>query len=272
MSRASAFAKINLALVVGSLSASGKHEVVTVLQDVDLADEVELRPAAALEIRGFPSDTLVRAALEELAGEAGVVPGWSVTIEKRIPVAAGLGGGSSDAATALLLANAGLEAPLSHGRLQEVAGRIGADVPFFLERGARLGAGDGSDLAPLRLPCDYVVLLALPDDVAKVSTEDVYRQFDEGAGAEGFAERREELLSTLARVECAADLASLPRNDLASSPLSGELERLEAFRADVTGAGPAVYALFEHPEQAEHAAEALRGRARTWLVRPLVAA
>jgi 4-diphosphocytidyl-2-C-methyl-D-erythritol kinase len=192
-----------------------------------------------------------------------------VRIEKRIPVAAGLGGGSSDAAAALTLANASLERPLPPGELHRLAARIGADVPFFLHSGTQLGSGDGTDLAPLELPRDYSLLLALPTGVTKLATADVYRQFDAREGASGFEQRCEELAVALAGVQRARDLAALPPNDLASSPLAPELSRLGAFRADVSGAGPAVYGLFDGADEAERAAAELRGRARTWLVDPV---
>ena len=113
------------------------------------------------------------------------------------------------------------------------------------------------------------MLIALEHGASKASTADVYRTFDERGGAEGFETRRAALTDALARVESARDLAALPRNDLASSPLAGELEALGAFRADVSGAGPAVYALFEGAEDAERAAATLQGRALMSLVRPL---
>ena len=264
-----AFAKINLALVVGPLREDGKHEVVTVLQHVDLHDDVELEPADVLSVRGFPEDTLVRAALHALGAASGVEPGWSVRIEKRIPVAAGLGGGSSDAAAALSLANALLPRPLEPDELHRVAAAVGADVPGFLRAGPHLGTGDGSDLVDLDLPQDYVVLLALRAGDAKSATADVYRRFDERRAESGFDDRRAALISALARVERAGDLAGLPSNDLASSSLSHELVRLGAFRADVSGAGPVVYGLFEREEDAGRAAAALRGHVRTWLVHPV---
>lgn len=131
MSRVRAHAKINLALVVGPLRPDGKHEVATVLQRVDLHDDVELEAAASLRVTGFDGDTIVAKALRELAATAGVTPAWAVRIEKRIPVAAGLGGGSSDAATAVMLANELLPSPLPFDELDRLAARIGADVPFF---------------------------------------------------------------------------------------------------------------------------------------------
>jgi 4-diphosphocytidyl-2-C-methyl-D-erythritol kinase len=268
MSCASAYAKLNLALVAGPLRADGKHEVVTVLQAIDLHDDIELEPANGLAVEGFEDDTLVRAALEALAQRAGVAPAWRTRIEKRIPVAAGLGGGSSDAAAALRLANQLLARPLSQETLHEIAAELGAAVPFFLEGGSRLATGDGSELSPLALPADYVVLVVQAAGERKESTASVYRSFDGRGGSEGFGERRAGLLRMLGKVETAPDLSRLPPNDLASSPLAAELARLGAFRADVTGAGPAVYGLFEREPDARRAAASLRRVGPTWLARP----
>src|SRR6185436_17247775 len=151
MMRAPAAAKINLALVVGPVRDDGKHEVLTVLQRIDVVDRIQVDPATELRIDGFREDTLVRSALEGLAAVVGVEPRWRVRIEKAIPVAAGLGRGSSDAATALRLANETLDSPLSPAELHGIAAGIGADVPFFLAHGPQLGSGDGSDLEPLDL-------------------------------------------------------------------------------------------------------------------------
>jgi 4-diphosphocytidyl-2-C-methyl-D-erythritol kinase len=265
VSGAKAYAKLNLALVVGTLRSDGKHEMVTVLQAIDLHDDVELEPASVLAVEGFAGDTLVRSALDGLAHAAGVEPAWRARIEKRIPVAAGLGGGSSDAAAALRLANVRLPEPLGAVALHDLAAALGADVPFFLRTGPQLAIGDGTELTPLELPSDYVVLVVLPSGETKTSTESVYRTFDARDGAGGFEERRAVLLERLA----ARDLARLPANDLASSPISTELSRLGAFRADVTGAGPAVYGLFEDDAGARRAAAALAGLGRTWLARPV---
>jgi len=267
--RAPAPAKINVALVVGPTRADGKHEVATVLQRVDLADRVAIAPGSALAVVGFPADTIVRDALRALADAAGVDPRWTATIGKRIPVAAGLGGGSSDAATALRLANETLAEPLSAADLHAVAATVGADVPFFLADGPQLGRGDGSALQALALPQDYWIVIALPTGAAKASTAAVYAAFDERGGGSGWEERLVRLEAALADVRRPRDLAALPPNDLASSPVADALLRHGAFRADVSGAGPAVYGLFHHRRQAEAARRELRGVGATWLTVPV---
>jgi len=266
--RAAAPAKLNLALVVGPTRDDGKHEVATVLQRIDLGDRVAIAPATALAVDGFAGDTIVRSALELLAAAARVEPRWQVTITKRIPVAAGLGGGSSDAATALRLANATLPRPLPAGDLHALAAEVGADVPFFLADGPQLGRGDGSELTPLDLPQDFWVVLVLPAGTQKESTAAVYRRFDERDGAAGWHERLRALETTLASVRRPRDLAALPPNDLAGSPVAAELREHGAFRADVSGAGPAVYGLFHHRRGADAARRALAARGTTWLTVP----
>ena len=265
MSELTAHAKVNLALVVGPTRTDGKHEVTTVLQRIELADRITLEPSAELRVDGFEEDTLVRRALESLAEAAGVAPRWAVRIDKQIPVAAGLGGGSSDAAAALRLANATLDRPLGLEMLTATARSLGADVPFFLAEGPQLGQGDGGDLTPLDLAQPaYSVLLVVPGEETKHSTAAVYTDFDRRDGAAGYEERRARLLAALA----AGDLAALPPNDLACSPLAGELRSLGAFRADVTGAGPAVYGLFGDRSQADAAGVRMRAKGRVWVGSP----
>jgi len=268
MISATAPAKINLALVVGPTRADGKHEVATVLQRVDLSDTLSLDSGPDLRVTGFEDDTLVAQALRELAAAAGAEARWHVRIEKRIPVAAGLAGGSSNAAAALRLANDTLPEPLPPDRLSSLAARLGADVPFFLAPGTQLGTGDGADLEPLDLPLDYHVLLLLPASAAKASTAAVYEEFDRRNGAEGFDARRQALVDALHAVRTARDLGALPRNDLASSPLAADLERRGAFRADVSGAGPCLYGLFEREHDAHAAARELENLGATWVCAP----
>lgn len=263
-----AHAKINLALVVGPTRPDGKHELATLFQRVSLADDVTLEPAEDSRVEGFAGDTIVTGALAQLAAAAGVATGWRVRIEKRIPVAAGLAGGSTDAAVALRLANETLAQPLPPAGLHELARKVGADVPFFLQEGPQLGAGDGGDLTPVPLPQDFHVVLLLPDGEAKPSTGAVYAAFDARDGAAGFDERAERLRQVLAGVTRPDDLATLPPNDLATSPLAGRLRELGAFRADVSGAGPTVYGLWRDRDEAAGAASELEPLGRVWLVQP----
>jgi 4-diphosphocytidyl-2-C-methyl-D-erythritol kinase len=267
MTRAPATAKLNLALVVGGES-DGRHELTTVYQRLDLSDRVAISMSPRLRVTGFPEDTLVRNALEELAAAAGVRPHWEARLTKRIPVAAGLGGGSSDAATALRLANETLDRPLPADELNALAASLGADLPFFLTQGPQLGERDGTELTPLDLPQDYWVVLVLPRGAAKQSSGAVYAEFDDRQGAKGYRTRRAALKRALRETKRARDLAALPQNDLAGSPLAADLLAHGAFRADVTGAGPVVYGLFQHLETARAARAAFRGRGRTWLTAP----
>ena len=257
-------AKINLALVVGPTRADGKHELMTVFQRVDLGDRVSVRPAGSTTVEGFPEDTIVRRALTSL----GAPHGWHVRIRKRIPVAAGLGGGSSDAATALRLANAQLAEPVPDERLHELATEAGADVPFFLRDGPQLGTGDGSTLEPLALPQDFAVLLLLPHGATKRSTAEIYAEFDARGGERGWEGRAARLRDVLAQVRRPRDLAALPPNDLAASAHADALRAQGAFRADVSGAGPVVYGLFNHNADARRAARALRALGRVWITVP----
>jgi 4-diphosphocytidyl-2-C-methyl-D-erythritol kinase len=258
---------------VGGRREDGLHEVATVLQRVDVCDRLELSRGRGLAVEGFAGDTLVRRALEDLAAAAGVEPLWRVRLAKRIPLAAGLGGGSADAAAALVLANRTLAAPLPTERLVAIAARIGADVPFFLTPGPKLAEGVGERLSPLELPQDYWIVLALPRDAAKASTGAVYARFDELGGGAAFPERRAGLAAALTTCRRAFDLASLPANDLAEavgrSSVADELLASGAFRADLSGAGPTVYGLFERRADAQRAARRCRRLAQVWVTVPV---
>jgi 4-diphosphocytidyl-2-C-methyl-D-erythritol kinase len=257
----SAPAKVNLALVVGPVRADGKHEVVTILQRIDLGDRITVEPARETTVTGFAADTIVRDALRRLDDGHS----WRVHIEKNIPLAAGLGGGSSDAATALRLANAQLPRPLDAPDLHALAAQVGADVPFFLQDGPQLATGDGTTLEPVELPQDFAVLLVRPHGVRKQSTAEVYAGF---ARDDGFAERAAAVRAVVASARRPRDLAVLPPNDLAASPVADELRAHGAFRADVSGAGPTVYGLFGRLDSARRARRALGHLGRTWITVP----
>jgi 4-diphosphocytidyl-2-C-methyl-D-erythritol kinase len=266
MRRGVAAAKINLALVVGDRRRDGKHELVTVYQRIGLFDRLVVRASRETHVTGFRGDTLVRRALDALT--SGNSARLAAHIDKRIPVAAGLGGGSADAAAALTLGNELLSERLPPDRVEAIARALGSDVPFFMRDGPQLGAGDGTELRALDLPQDYWILVVLPHDEQKGSTADVYARFEGRRGGVGFAQRSAQLFAALERIRRPRDLAGLPPNDLASSPIADELRALGAFRADVSGAGPGVYGLFLHRAAATSARDRMRGRGRTWLTTP----
>jgi 4-diphosphocytidyl-2-C-methyl-D-erythritol kinase len=260
-------AKVNLGLFVGpTREADGRHELVTVMQSISLADELRLEPAGA----GAERDELVCAGLagppeENLAARAlaafRAATGWDapplkLTVDKRIPVAAGLGGGSADAAAALRLARhaSGLG---DEALLLELAAGLGADVPAQVKPGRWLATGAGELLEALVDPLPALELLVLPSH-AELSTAAVYREADEL----GLAREQDELEHLRAQLRIALELgAPLPperellHNDLEQAAVSlcppvaqvlAAVGETGAERALVSGSGPTVLGLFGH--------------------------
>jgi 4-diphosphocytidyl-2-C-methyl-D-erythritol kinase len=150
--RARAPAKLNLFLRVVGRRPDGFHELETVFQAVDLADELTFEPAEGLRLTGGSDEAppgpenLVLQAAAALRAATGFTGGAAIHLEKRIPVGAGLGGGSSDAAATLAALNQLWGLGLSHARLAELAAGLGSDVPFFLQGGTAIGRGRGEVL------------------------------------------------------------------------------------------------------------------------------
>ncbi|MCX7623789.1 MAG: 4-(cytidine 5'-diphospho)-2-C-methyl-D-erythritol kinase [Thermomicrobium sp.] len=184
-------AKLNLGLEVLGRRPDGYHEIVTILQTVDLCDELAFAPAPSLSyepLEGIDDDLLCRA-LRCLAAR-GVDVAARIHLTKRIPVAAGLGGGSSDAGTLLGLAlRAGLDRPL----VEEVARELGSDVPFFLDGGTAIARGRGTELEPLPMPDGYFVVavpqLALPHKTRQLYAALTPADYSDGRATERQAER-----------------------------------------------------------------------------------
>jgi len=182
-------AKINLRLRVGPRRADGFHELQTVYQSIALSDAMRFAPARGLlQLRikstdpSVPGDrtNLIWRAAERLwiaAGRRGDPLGAAITLSKRIPVAAGLGGGSADAAAALVGLNRLWRTDLPVRELLSVAAQLGSDVPFFLIGGTALGLGRGEELYPL--PDIKMTGIVIVKPGTGVSTADAYRWFDE---------------------------------------------------------------------------------------------
>ncbi|WP_040224491.1 4-(cytidine 5'-diphospho)-2-C-methyl-D-erythritol kinase [Bhargavaea cecembensis] len=177
-------AKINLTLDVLGKRPDGYHEVEMIMTTVDLADRLSIAPAKDGKIRILSSDryvpddkrNLVWQAAELIRKKYGITSGVTFTLEKRIPVAAGLAGGSSDAAAALRGLNRLWGLGLSLGELAEIGADIGSDIPFCVHGGTSLATGRGEKLRHLPPPPNCWVILAKPD--IGVSTADVYGRLD----------------------------------------------------------------------------------------------
>lgn len=261
-------AKVNLCLFVGPLRADGRHEVVTLMDSLELCDDVELAVGppglAADEVvcPGVPGPNLAAAALAAFRRHTGWDgPPVRLTIRKRIPIAGGMAGGSADAAAALRLAAqaAGLD---DRRRLEDIAAELGADVPSQVRGGLTLATGIGARLRPLDVALDYSVVV-LPV-AAALPVAAVYAEADRlGVPRDDLG-----LARSLTRVQAALSSQTVldrVHNDLeeaARSLCPAIDDALEAAlgagadRAIVSGSGPTVLALFSDDGHAERAAAA----------------
>jgi 4-diphosphocytidyl-2-C-methyl-D-erythritol kinase len=263
--RALAPAKINLGLFLGPIRAGdGRHELVTVMQSISLADELRLEPAApSAEHDELICPALPGPAEENLAARAlaafRTATGWQappqrLSITKRIPIAAGLGGGSADAAAALRLAShaSGLG---GEDLLRELGVALGADVPAQISPGRWLATGAGERLRELPEPSRSFGVLVLPV-AAELSTAAVYAEADRMGLARApleLEERRDALLAALELGAPAPTVRELLRNDLQPASVSlcpaiaDAIEEANEWGAEevlVSGSGPTVVGLF----------------------------
>ncbi|HET9739400.1 MAG TPA: hypothetical protein VFP78_14885 [Solirubrobacteraceae bacterium] len=255
--------KVNLSLFVGAPREDGLHPLVSVVQPVSLADELTLEPApeaAADEVRcpGVDGPNLGARALALFREATGWdAPPQRLTIVKRVPVAAGMGGGSADAAAALrLAAHAAGGAPPE--LLHELAAALGADVPALLAGGRVLMTGAGEHVERLPDPEPFGLVI-VPSDAA-LSTPQVYRAFDDLGDA-----RTADELESAAQAALAGGPPP-PVNDLEAAArrlcpaIDAALAALRSHGAQaamVSGSGPTAFGLFPSVDAARQAAEAI---------------
>lgn len=270
-------AKINLCLRVGPLREDGYHDVATVIAALALGDDVQLEPAEATLVDApalAGGDTIVTRALGLLALRTGHPGGWRVHIDKHVPVGAGLGGGSADAATALTLANATLPEPLAPEELIALAAEVGSDVPFFVsgrETALARGRGELLEACPVWAPAWVVVLWP----GVSLGTAEVYAHYRPAADAQ---ERVASLAAEPFATGDVEQLAALVENDLGSpaeelcSGIAAARARLLAHGAavaSVSGSGSAVFGLFSSEAPAQAAWERLEGSVPWQAIGPL---
>ncbi|MCA1593841.1 MAG: 4-(cytidine 5'-diphospho)-2-C-methyl-D-erythritol kinase [Acidobacteria bacterium] len=268
-----AFAKINLTLRVLGRRADGYHEIQTILQTITLQDNLtfEALEGERLELictdPQVPADesNLVHRAATALRERFGIRRGARVVLEKSIPAGGGLGGGSSDAAVALLGLSRLWEIRLDKFVLTEIGAPLGADVPYFFTGGTALGTGTGTIITPLQdIPRQHLVVVA-PD--VKISTAEAYKALN--ASALTKAERAVMLPISRVEPQFSDSLHEVMRNDFEAVVfrLYPEIERARnallecgARRALLSGSGSSVFGIFDGMAEAGHARDALSGK------------
>lgn len=261
-------AKVNLYLKVAGRRPDGYHDLITVMQPVSLADELILALQGAditivcnsPEVPANADNLAVRAVLA-WQRETGQQIGVHLRLTKNIPVAAGLGGGSSDAAGVLRGLNQLLGKPLNHARLTAVARTLGADVPFFLLDGPALGQGIGDLLTPIKLPPLWYVLL---NPGFAVSTAAVYAGLQPPFAAPNGIQI-EQMLQKHPATWLHNDLETVTvtqHPELAE--LKAILQRQGAQGVLMSGSGPTVFGIFGDEMSAVQAAARLRADNGLW--------
>jgi len=262
--------KVNLCLLLGPIREDGRHELVTLFESVSVADSVEVTPASAgadeVVCPGVDGVNIVTQTLEGLRDSGWDGPPLRVVIDKRIPVAGGMGGGSADAAAILRLAAAvdPDSAPLA-AAVEELARGLGADVPSQLTPGLALGTGAGDIVEILFEPLAPHAFVIVPQGFG-LSTADVYREADRLGLARGTGELASRGRELRGAVDAGGELpAALLVNDLEPAALSLAPEigsALDAVRdagagySLVSGSGPTVFGVWWGPEALGLASEA----------------
>jgi 4-diphosphocytidyl-2-C-methyl-D-erythritol kinase len=257
-------AKINLRLDVLSRRPDGYHELRMIMQQLELGDEITISRQVAPGVvvscdqAGVPvgSANIAWRAARTLLDRHGRDDGLLIAITKHIPVAAGLGGGSSDAAAVLMGVNRLLELGSSREELMELGVKLGADVPFFIYGLRAIAEGIGEKLSPIvRLPEMWVVLV---NPKVPVSTAWVYKNLQlTSKKINDILPRSFEDVDAV----CAVMANDLETVTIPSFPVIGEIkEQLLAHGASgamMSGSGPTVFGIFSAADQARHAAEVL---------------
>jgi 4-diphosphocytidyl-2-C-methyl-D-erythritol kinase len=261
-------AKVNLYLRVVGRRPDGYHDLVTVMQPVTLADILTVSlGGAGISLRcdrpELPQgeENLVWQAARRFQEETGLATGVRLSLAKRIPVAAGLGGGSSDAAGTLLALNELAGKPLADSHLHRLASLLGADVPFFLAREPAVGRGTGTQLSSVAL-LPYWYLLVNPG--VPLSTRWVYENLDLAALAETPAAEAWDPAHPETWVGNDLGTVAVKRFPELAQLLAG-LKDAGAWCQGVSGSGPTLFGLFPTREAAHQAGLTLRRTFRGWL-------
>jgi 4-diphosphocytidyl-2-C-methyl-D-erythritol kinase len=282
-----AYAKLNLTLDVVGRRSNGYHDIDSVMQTISLHDliSVERTDCRVFDVVGPPieGENLVLKAARELEGRVGRALPFTIRLFKRIPMAAGLGGGSADAAAFLKVANQLYDLKLGNGDLAEIAAEVGQDVPFLLRGGTARATGLGSTISLLpSVPANWRFLVVCPPVL--VATRAVYEAVDASEPSQGRTPRLVELLSAGPHPDPPPQAGEGKSNPFGNDlevvarrlfpALDQAIERLRAIvpTLTMTGTGAALFAKFENRRDAQAAAEAIRPLGYpAWLCRPVPA-
>jgi len=270
-----AYAKINLTLEVLGRRSDGYHEVATVLQEIDLKDTLSFEEDQGINVEG---DNLALEAARLLQEEAGSRKGASISIKKGIPLAAGLGGSSSDAAATLRALDELWGLGFSLHRLLQVASRVSADTAFFLYGGTALGQGRGERITPLSpFLSSWVVLFRPPVDVPPSKTKSLYSFLNPSHFTEGqFTKSVVEFLYQGGEVPPSSFFNAFERVAFTAFPgLDQYWQRFSALGADnihLAGSGPTLFTLVKDKAQGEELYHSLKSEGlEAYLVRTVEA-
>jgi len=260
-------AKINLTLDVLGRRPDGYHEIRSVVLGVDFCDDLcfealgQPRVSLSCDRPDLPTDrrNLIVQAAEKLKLAASAPDrGVRITMSKRIPISAGLGSGSGNAAATLMALNRLWDTGISAVALASIGAEIGSDVPLFFALPAAVTSGRGEGVRPIDLRWSGWVVLVFAG--CPVSTKDAYNQWSATKSASGARDRLDDIAGEIARARTAVELGRLCRNGLepavfrvapAVRSLLNAVTACGATHARVTGAGQTVYVLFDDPEEAE---------------------
>jgi len=276
--RIKSHAKINLCLYVLGEREDGYHEIFTVMQTVDLCDELSLsRISESIKIEcddpEVPqnSSNLAHRAAQLVLDEAEVDFGVKIRIKKRIPVGAGLGGGSSNAASVLIGLNRMLNLRFTGEKLHQIAEKIGSDVPFFLYSGQAVARGRGEKIKQIKLPKDYWIILVNPH--FKILTPSVYKKI-----RIDLTKKVKEIKISFNKAEFFALLKEWS-NDLEGEvvktfpqikEIKDRLREAGAIKAQMSGSGPTVFGIFKKKPEKKEVHRFFKDDWQIFLTRPII--
>jgi 4-diphosphocytidyl-2-C-methyl-D-erythritol kinase len=276
-------AKINLGLEVIRRRRDGYHDIETLFQTLDFGDELSFHPRSEtgsfqLDLEGLlaPSghENLVTQTWELMRDRAGAnPPGLRILLNKHIPMGAGLGGGSTDAAATILALNRFWELNLTQPELLEIAVQLGSDVPFLLNGGTALGRGRGEVLEALPPLRKGAFLLVNPG--ISVSSAWAYEQIKMGLTRNPYRISVEQVKAFLTRFPVPGMVLKNRLEDVVypAYPVLGEIEEAlaeaGAVQVSMSGSGSTLFGTFPDLRSAEEAREGLEGKWTSWVARPL---